>query len=87
LRACSALRAQIVAGTLHPEAAFVNAAMVPGAFVLQLAAHKALAAAAAGKPTTRTLHSDLVFNLSPSNNARAHYLRLLRVRKAGCARC
>ena len=60
-----------MAGTLQPEAAFVNASMVPGAFVLHLGAHKALAAAAAGRPTTRTLHSDLVFNLSPTNNARA----------------
>lgn len=58
-------------------------------FALQLAAHAALTAAAAGKPTTRTLHSDLVFHLSPTNHVRggarwrgAHYLReLLRAHR------
>jgi hypothetical protein len=39
-------------------------------FALQLAAHKAVAAAAAGRTTTRTLHSDVVFHLSPTNNVR-----------------
>ena len=69
-----------MAGALHPEAAFVNAAMVPSVFVLHLGAHKALAAAAAGRPTTRTLHSDLVFYLSPTNNARGPLALVLRVR-------
>ena len=76
----SELREKIVAGAQQPEAAFVNAAMVPSAFVLHLAAHKALAAAAAGKPTTRTLHSDLVFNLSPTNNVCGPPAHALRVR-------
>jgi hypothetical protein len=39
-------------------------------FLLHLAAHKALAAQAAGRLTTRTLHSELVFNTSPTNHVR-----------------
>lgn len=74
-----------MAGLLLPEAAFVNAAMVPAAFVLQLGAHKALAAQQAGRPTTRTLHSDLVFNLSPTNNARALALLVGRWPPKRCA--
>lgn len=73
----------LTSGTMEPEVAFINAALVraeqlraPAAdaqqvaspFALQLAAHKALAAS---KRTTRTLHSDLVFHLSPTNHVRA----------------
>jgi hypothetical protein len=66
----SELLALLTSGAMEPEAAFINAAMVVNGFALQLAAHKALAAAQAGRPTTRTLHSDVVFHLSPTNHVR-----------------
>jgi hypothetical protein len=57
---------------------------VVDAFALQVAAHRALAAAAAGRTTTRTLHSDLVFNLSPNNHVRMR--ARMRMRAAAARR-
>jgi hypothetical protein len=48
---------------------------VPGLFTLRLAALKALASEAHGRLTTRSLHSQLLFNLSPTNHVRASLLR------------
>ena len=43
---------------------------VAGAFPLQLAAFKAVASQTGGHLVTRTLHSELVFNLSATNHVR-----------------
>lgn len=58
------------AGELRPECALANAALVADVLVLAAAAHKALAAAARGGLRTRSLHSELVFNLSGSKHVR-----------------
>ncbi len=55
-------------GTLRPEAALIRASMLPDLFCLHVAAHKALLAQQRGKLTTRSLHSELVFNLSGSKH-------------------
>lgn len=65
------------AGALTPEAALANAALVPDPLVLHAAAYKALAAQARGGLRTRSLHAELVFNLSGSKHVRRG-LALLR---------
>lgn len=62
------LAAALAAGGVAPAAAFVNASVVVDPFALHLAAHKALAAQAAGRLATRSLHSELLLCLSPGNN-------------------
>ncbi|KAK1660295.1 hypothetical protein QYE76_048454 [Lolium multiflorum] len=55
-------------GTLEPEAAFINASLVPDVFPVLAAAHKALLAKSREALTTRTLHSELVYNYSGSKH-------------------
>ncbi|KAK9863418.1 hypothetical protein WJX84_001340 [Apatococcus fuscideae] len=62
------LREQIVEGALEPEAAFIKASMVPDLFIIRLAAYQALLAHHNGSLTTRSLHSELLFNLSGSKH-------------------
>jgi EKC/KEOPS complex subunit CGI121/TPRKB len=63
---CRELREQVVRGALVPECGLANAALVPDLFVLQVAAHNALLAQSREALKTRSLHSELVFNLSGS---------------------
>ncbi|WVZ72189.1 hypothetical protein U9M48_020689 [Paspalum notatum var. saurae] len=55
-------------GKLEPEAAFLNASLVPDVFPVLAAAHKALLSKARESLTTRTLHSELVYNYSGSKH-------------------
>ncbi|KAL4440542.1 hypothetical protein ABPG75_003543 [Micractinium tetrahymenae] len=64
----SSLREQVMAGSLEPECALVNAALVPDALVLRAAAQKALAAQQRGALRCKTAHAELVFNLSGSKH-------------------
>lgn len=56
------------AGTLEPEVALLNASLVPDVFPLLVAAHKTLIAKSRDSLTTRTLHSELVYNYSGSKH-------------------
>ncbi|KAJ8647995.1 hypothetical protein MRB53_001018 [Persea americana] len=56
------------AGTLEPEAAFLNASLVPDVFPVLAAAHKTLLSKSRESLTTRTLHSELVYNYSGSKH-------------------
>ncbi|GJN05846.1 hypothetical protein PR202_ga23514 [Eleusine coracana subsp. coracana] len=55
-------------GKLEPEVAFLNASLVPDVFPVLAAAHKALLSKARESLTTRTLHSELVYNISGSKH-------------------
>ncbi|PIN10396.1 Cell growth regulatory protein CGR11 [Handroanthus impetiginosus] len=56
------------AGTLEPELALLNASLIPDVFPLLAAAHKTLISKSQGSLTTRTLHSELVYNYSGSKH-------------------
>ncbi|KAH9695540.1 hypothetical protein WN943_024431 [Citrus x changshan-huyou] len=56
------------AGTLEPEAAFLNASLIPDVFPVLAAAHKTLIAKSRESLTTRTPHSELVYNYSGSKH-------------------
>lgn len=56
------------AGTLEPEVALLNASLIPDVFPVLAAAHKALLSKARESLTTRTLHSELVYNYSGSKH-------------------
>eukprot|EP00262_Sarcandra_glabra_P007550 TRINITY_DN20423_c0_g1_i3.p1 TRINITY_DN20423_c0_g1~~TRINITY_DN20423_c0_g1_i3.p1 ORF type:complete len:144 (-),score=15.52 TRINITY_DN20423_c0_g1_i3:172-603(-) len=56
------------AGTLEPEVAFLNASLIPDVFPVLAAAHKTLVAKSRESLTTRTLHSELVYNYSGSKH-------------------
>ncbi|XP_044488633.1 EKC/KEOPS complex subunit Tprkb-like [Mangifera indica] len=56
------------AGTLEPEVAFLNALLIPDVFPLLAAAQKTLIAKSRESLTTRTLHSELVYNYSGSKH-------------------
>ncbi|RVW49852.1 hypothetical protein CK203_069943 [Vitis vinifera] len=56
------------AGTLEPEVAFLNASLIPDVFPVLAAAHKTLLAKSRESLTTRTLHSELVYNYSGSKH-------------------
>ncbi|XP_004501402.1 uncharacterized protein [Cicer arietinum] len=56
------------AGTLEPEVAFLNASLIPDIFPVLAAAHKTLVAKSRDSLTTRTLHSELVYNYSGSKH-------------------
>ncbi|XVF45148.1 hypothetical protein PTKIN_Ptkin02bG0181800 [Pterospermum kingtungense] len=56
------------AGKLDPEVAFLNASLIPDVFPVLAAAHKTLVANSRESLTTRTLHSELVYNYSGSKH-------------------
>lgn len=62
------LQKQLRESEALPEAAFLNASLVPDAWLLQLAAHKALAAAAHGTQRARSFHAELICALSGSRH-------------------
>ncbi|KAM3220110.1 EKC/KEOPS complex subunit TPRKB isoform X2 [Capsicum chacoense] len=53
---------------LEPEVAFLNASLIPDIFPVLAAAHKTLVAKSRDSLTTRTLHSELVYNYSGSKH-------------------
>ncbi|KAL9227970.1 hypothetical protein vseg_003599 [Gypsophila vaccaria] len=55
-------------GTLDPEVSFLNAYLVPDVFPVLTAAHKALQSKSRDSITTRTIHSELVYNYSGSKH-------------------
>ncbi|XP_020968239.1 uncharacterized protein LOC107619110 isoform X3 [Arachis ipaensis] len=59
------------AGTLEPEVAFLNALLILDVFPLLAAAHKTLVAKSRDSLTTRTLHSELIYNYSGSKHIKA----------------
>lgn len=65
---CRELLDSIQAGTLEPEVALLNASLIPDTFPLLAAAHKTLIAKSRDSLTTRTLHSELVYNYSGSKH-------------------
>ncbi|XP_068759816.1 EKC/KEOPS complex subunit TPRKB-like [Montipora capricornis] len=60
------LRRLVVEGKV--EAALLNACMILDPFHAIIAGHKAFHLFQQGKMKTRTLHSEIIFNLSPSSN-------------------
>ncbi|XLR44582.1 hypothetical protein S83_029242, partial [Arachis hypogaea] len=56
------------AGTLEREVAFLNALLIPDVVPLLAAAHKTLVAKSRDSLTTRTLHSELIYNYSGSKH-------------------
>ncbi|KAL0926270.1 hypothetical protein M5K25_002486 [Dendrobium thyrsiflorum] len=58
----------IQAGTLEPEVALMNASLIPDVFPVLAAAYNALIAKSRDSLTTRTLHSELVYNYSGSKH-------------------
>ncbi|XP_008800781.1 EKC/KEOPS complex subunit TPRKB [Phoenix dactylifera] len=56
------------AGRLEPEVALLNASLIPDVFPVLAAAHKALLAKSRESLSTRTLHSELVYNYSGSKH-------------------
>ncbi|XP_050228747.1 uncharacterized protein LOC126677969 [Mercurialis annua] len=56
------------AGTMEPEVALVNASLIPDVFPVLAAAHKTLIAKSRDSLTTKTLHSELVYNCSGSKH-------------------
>ncbi|KAK7369424.1 hypothetical protein VNO80_11461 [Phaseolus coccineus] len=55
-------------GTLEPEVAFLNALLIPNIFPVLAAAYKTLVAKSRDSLTTRTPHSELVYNYSGSKH-------------------
>ncbi|KAG4160587.1 hypothetical protein ERO13_D01G007000v2 [Gossypium hirsutum] len=56
------------AGTLDPEVAFLNASLIADVFPVLAAVHKTLISKSRESLTTRTLHSELVYNYSGSKH-------------------
>lgn len=65
------IRQLVLSAQVNPEFAFINAAALAGLLPLRLAAHKALTYAARGRLVSKTLHSELVYNLSGSKHVRS----------------
>lgn len=65
---CGDIRQKVVSGTMQPEAAIINAALVPDLFAVHLSAHKALQASSRASLRTRSLHAELVFGISGSKH-------------------
>ncbi|CAI0557284.1 unnamed protein product [Linum tenue] len=56
------------AGNLELEVSFMNASLIPDVFPILAAAHKAFVSKSRDSLTTRTLHSELVYNISGSKH-------------------
>ncbi|CAI9104337.1 OLC1v1002985C1 [Oldenlandia corymbosa var. corymbosa] len=63
------------AGTLEPEVALLNALLIPDVFPVLAAAHKTLLAKSRESLTTKTLHSELVYNYSGSKHISESFKR------------
>lgn len=69
------LQERVVSGDLPAEFAFLNAVLVPDLFLLRLAAEVALKGCQAGALKTRSLHSEVVYNLSGSRHITESFRR------------
>ncbi|XP_020578862.1 EKC/KEOPS complex subunit CGI121 isoform X2 [Phalaenopsis equestris] len=58
----------IQAGTLEPEVALMNASLIPDVFPVLAAAYNAIIAKSRESLTTRSLHSEIVYNYSGSKH-------------------
>lgn len=58
----------VITAQVEPEFAFINATAVVGLLQLHLAAHKALTFQKRGRLLSKTLHAELVYNLSGSKH-------------------
>lgn len=67
------LRAAIMQQSV--DAAFINANMIVDAFQIQAAAARTLLSDEAGSLTTKSIHAELVFNLSGSRNVSESFRR------------
>ncbi|CAL9189866.1 unnamed protein product [Musa hybrid cultivar] len=64
----SQLLDSVQTGKLEPEVALLNASLIPDVFPILAAAHKALVSKSRESLTTRTLHSELIYNYSGSKH-------------------
>ena len=62
------IHAALLDRSLRPEMALVDPAPTHSLFALRVAAHKAVLADVRGRLTTRTLHSEIVYNLSANKH-------------------
>ncbi|KIZ06780.1 hypothetical protein MNEG_1170 [Monoraphidium neglectum] len=62
------IQEKVIKAQIEPEFAFVNAAAVLGLLPLRLAAHKAATYDRRGRLVCKSLHAELVFNLSGSKH-------------------
>eukprot|EP00884_Botryococcus_braunii_P017886 jgi/Botrbrau1/4781/Bobra.0325s0004.1 len=69
------LQKQIIAGNITPELALLDASVVPDIFVIQLAGFKALTSEARGTRRTRSLHAELVVDVSGSKHIKESLTR------------
>jgi EKC/KEOPS complex subunit CGI121/TPRKB len=67
-RFCRELKQLIVAASLNPEAAVINASLVPDIFILHAAARAALIANQRATLKSRSLHAEVVFNIAGSKH-------------------
>ncbi|KAK9809265.1 hypothetical protein WJX72_012397 [[Myrmecia] bisecta] len=59
---------KLIGGQLPVECVFVNATLVPDLIVLRAAAHKALTADQRQRLKTKSLHSEMLYNISGSKH-------------------
>ncbi|CAL9146622.1 unnamed protein product [Musa hybrid cultivar] len=64
----SQLLDSVQTGKLEPEVALLNASLIPDVFPILAAAYKALVSKSRESLTTRTLHSELIYNYSGSKH-------------------
>ncbi|KAA6429011.1 MAG: hypothetical protein FRX49_01121 [Trebouxia sp. A1-2] len=72
---CKELQDRIKEGKLEPEVAMLNAEVVADLFVLRIAAQQALAQQHRGKLITKSLHAELVYNMSGSRHISESFKR------------
>jgi EKC/KEOPS complex subunit CGI121/TPRKB len=68
LQCCRAIAKSIVKGTFGPEAAIINASLVPSIFIVHAAARLALLNRDRKALKSRSLHSEVVFNVAASKH-------------------
>lgn len=67
---CRELQAAMVAGELPFSVAILNASLVPSLFALHVAAHKSLLADSRNALRTRSLYTEVIYNISGSKHVR-----------------
>lgn len=78
---CREIKEEIVKGRMDPEAAFINARMVPDAFIVHVAGRSVIGSNKDGKLKTRSLHAELVFCISASKHVRSALLLTMHTNK------
>lgn len=72
IRCCRSIANSIVQGTFGPEVAIINASLVPSIFIVHAAARLALLNRDRKALKSRSLHSEVVFNVAASKHV-SHY--------------